>query len=345
MMTTSESYSPYSLVRKVGVEILIMPAGSKVTDPDMNAELIIGTQDIISMTINEQLDICGKSFNPRTMVLDVINTSRLSVINDLTGREIRAGVIIDGETVCVGYFYIDRIIFSDGGLRARIVASDTVTRMARFLTGIHMGRPGTLFEVVNSGSGAVDGHIFITDETSKSAIVLPEMMNEVDTARNCILKLAQAARSSNVWVDRHMNVRICCMTKYDLVKAIIPVNAILKRKSEVLNRRTDVVRVYGKNSAAEYAHSVGKYTEGFLMASLHNDFIYPGELDTIARNRLEEENYRHRITVVTRCDPAIEVGDRVMLQDVDERMIVVGQRIEFGREGLWCEMELAGYRE
>lgn len=345
MMTTSESYFPYSPVRRVGVRILIMPAGSKVADPDENAELIIGTQDIISMTVNERLDLCGKSFKPRTMVLDVINTSRLSVINDLTGREIRAGVIIDGETVCAGCFYIDRIDLQDGGLRAKITASDTVTRMSRFMTGIHMSRPATLSQMVSAPSGALSGHSFELDETASSAVVFPEMLTDIDTARNCILKLAQAARSSNVWVDRHMCVRIGCMTKHELVKAVIPTNAILRRKSDVLNQRTDIVRVYGKNSSGDYAHSVGRYVNGFLMASLRNDFIYPGELDAIAKNRLEEENFRRRITVVTRCDPAIEVGDRVMLQDLEESLIVVGQRIEFDGEGLRCEMEMAGYKE
>ena len=57
MIYTSESYSPHSFVRKVGVKVMIMPSGSQLSDPDSSAELVIGTQDIISMTINEGADI------------------------------------------------------------------------------------------------------------------------------------------------------------------------------------------------------------------------------------------------------------------------------------------------
>lgn len=348
MIETSQSYSPYSLVRRVGAEALIMPAGAELGEPDSSAELALGTQDIISLTVNESVDICAQSLKPRSLICDVINTSRLSVINDLTGREIRAGVIIGGERVSVGSFYIDKVIFMDCGLTARIIASDVATRLARFMTGLYFNQPATLFQVVNSDTGAVSGLDFIVDSSASWAYILPEMMTEIDSARNCIVAAAQAARSASVWVDRRMKVRIACLAKNEYVSAVIPRDAVIRHKSEALNMRTDIVRVYGENSLGEMNHAVGEYVSGFVMASVHNDFMCSQELEAIAQNRLEEENFRRRLTVVTRCDPAIEVGDLVNLENGasgQESFIVAAQKIVFDGNGLTCELELAGYKE
>ncbi len=342
----SPPYLPYSIVRKVRVRLLIMPSGAELSEPDSSAEYVIGSSDIISMTVNESMDICAKSLKPRSMVADIINTSGLSVINDLTGREIRARVVIGEESITVGSFYIDKIVFIDRGLSARIIASDVVTRMARFMTVIYVREPTRLIDVISSGMGATASADFSVDSTASDAYVFPEMFSEIDSARSCILKLAQAARSAAVWCDRHMKVRIRCIAKNDYVVCDIPQDTIIKRKSEILNSRTDIVRVYGKNSLGEMNHVVGAYTKGFIMASLHNDFMYQTELEAIAQNRLEEENFRHCITLITRCDPAIEVGDLVELKTCldprAEKFLVVGQKIEFGKEGLVCEMQLAG---
>lgn len=82
---------------------------------------------------------------------------------------------------------------------------------------------------------------------------------------------------------------------------------------------------------------------------IHNDFMYPAELDFIAENRLRAANYRHRLTLLTRCNPAIEIGDYLRLQSTDastpEEFVVIGQKIVFDKDGLTSEMELAGYKE
>lgn len=349
MIYTSESYSPYSLVRKVGVKIMIMPAGSQSSDPDSSAEYVLGTQDVISMTINESMDINAESFKPRSMVLNIINSTRMSILNDLTGREIRAAAIVDGEEVDVGRFYIDRIVFVDCGLTVRIIASDIVTRLSRFMTGINMTQYSMLFQVLDTGSGATDGLEFITDTTAATALVYPDMMNEIEPAKDCLQRLAQAARSASIWVNRRMKVRIGCPIEYETVVGEIPADSIIRKKSEVLNRRTDMAWVYGKNKYGNMAHYAGGYVNDYLMTSIHNDFMYPSELETIAKNRLRAANFRHRVTLLTRCNPAIEIGDLLRLGTPDgsnpEEFLVVGQKIVFDKDGLTSELELAGYKE
>lgn len=349
MIYTSEGYSPYSLVRKVGAKIMIMPAGSQSSDPDSSAELVLGTQDVISMTINEGVDISAESFKSRSMVLNIINSSRMGIANDLTGREIRAAAVVDGEEVDVGRFYIDRIIFVDCGLTVRIIASDIVTRLSRFMTGISMSQYSMLFQVLDTGSGATAGLDFETDTTAATALVYPDMMTEIDSAKNCLQKLAQAARSASIWVNRRMKVRIGCPIEYETVAGEIPADSIIRKKSEVLNRRTDMAWVYGKNKYGDMARYAGKYANDYLMASIHNDFMYPSELETIAKNRLRAANFRHRVTLLTRCNPAIEIGDLLRLGTTDgsapEEYLVVGQKIVFDKDGLTSELELAGYKE
>lgn len=349
MIYTSESYSPHSFVRKVGVKVMIMPSGSQLSDPDSSAELVIGTQDIISMTINEGADINAESFKSRSMVLNIINASRLSIANDLTGREIRMAAVINGEEVSLGKFYIDRIIFVDCGLTVRIIASDIVTRLSRFMTGINMSNCAMLTEVLSSGTGATDGLKFEADATAAFVLVYPDMMTEIDSAKDCLQRLAQAAHAASIWVDRQMNVKIGCLAQYDILRGEIPADSIIKRKSEVINRRTDMVLVYGKNKYGNMSKTAGHYVNDYIMASIHNDFMYPAELDFIAENRLRAANYRHRLTLLTRCNPAIEIGDYLRLQSTDastpEEFVVIGQKIVFDKDGLTSEMELAGYKE
>lgn len=348
MIFTSESYSPYSFVRKVGVKIRIMPAGTKNTDPDSTAELVIDTQDVISMTINESIDICAESFKPRSMVLNLINASRLSVLNDLTGREIRAAAVVDGEEVNVGRFYIDKVVFVDCGLTVRIIASDTVARLSRLMTGLYFSDCTTLFNALSSGSGAADGLDFETDSTVEMALVCPNMLTEIDSASNCLLRLAQAARSSAIWVDRRMKVRFACVVHNETVVGEIPADSIIRQKSEVLNRRTDLVLVYGKNKYGSMSRTAGRLVNDYLMASIHNDFLYTSELELTAQNRLKEANFRYRLTLLTRCNPAIEVGDLLRLGtaggNTPQELLVIGQKIVFDKDGLTSEMELAGYR-
>ncbi len=349
MIFTSESYSPYGFVRKVGVKIRVMPAGSINTDPDSSAEIVIDTQDVISMTINESIDICAESFKPRSMVLNIINTSRLSVLNDLTGREIRAAAVVDGEEVNVGRFYIDRVVFVDCGLTARIIASDIVTRLSRLMTGLYFDEYTPLFNVLSTGSGAANGLDFETDATVETALVCPNMFTEIDPASDCLLRLAQAARSSAIWVDRRMKVRFSCVVHNDVVVGEIPADSIIKQKSEVLNRRTDMVLVYGKNKYGNMSRTAGRLVNDYLMASVHNDFLYSSELELTAQNRLKEANFRYRLTLLTRCNPAIEVGDLLRIGTTDgsapQELLVIGQKIVFDKNGLTSEMELAGYRE
>lgn len=349
MIYTSESYSPYSFVRKVGVKIMIMPEGSQSTVPDSSAEYVFGVRDVISMTINESMDINAESFKPRSMVLNIINSLHPGETDDLTGREIRAAAIVGGEEVDVGRFYIDRIIFVDCGLTVRIIASDITTRLSRLMTGINMAQHAMLFQVLESGSGASEGLDFITDTTAATALVYPDMMNEIESAKDCLQRLAQAARSASIWVNRRMKVRIGCPIEYETVAGEIPDDSIIRKKSEVLNRRTDIAWVYGKNKYGNMARYAGSYVNDYLMTSIHNDFIYPSELEAIAENRLKAANFRHRITLLTRCNPAIEIGDLLSLGTTDgsasEKFLTVGQKIVFNKDGLTSELELAGYKE
>ncbi|MCD8108449.1 MAG: hypothetical protein LUE20_10905 [Oscillospiraceae bacterium] len=341
MQGYSETYDPDAAVRSIGVRINFL---------DDYSELSLGTEDVISLELTEGLDITTESFPSRSIKLravDSLGLSFASLKTDYVGVRFQVLIGINGEYIPVGIYYIDSIDTEDLGLTVSIVGSDRVkTYMDKYLTGLYVSSPMTLEYLVENAPGALSGLDIYCDEAILGYYVYPRMMTTVDTQRECLLTLAQAAGFSSIWVARdgviHME-RIAGRTGYS---ATIDSGSVLEYSSLKLGSHVDYVELSGENEeGSTFYATCGTYTRGCLAEFLTNDFIYEAGAGILVMDYYESKNQRFELKLKTRCNPALEPSDRVLVTKPDGSEIgeftLTSQTIHFDEDGLWSELTLS----
>lgn len=83
----------------------------------------------------------------------------------------------------------------------------------------------------------------------------------------------------------------------------------------------------------------------WFMHSLKNDFLAAGNAAFVAKNYRSAKNLRYELKLRTRCNPAIEIGDRVEVLDRSGSSIgefcVAAQTFHFSKSGLYADITLA----
>lgn len=339
MKSYSSDYNPDSDVREVGVKIEFL---------DDYSGLTLETEDIISMELTEGLDITCESFPSRSMKLRAIDSLGLSFATmetDYVGARFEAYVGIGGEYISVGKYYIDEIDTPDLGLTVSIVASDRVkTYMDKYMTGLYTSSAVSMSTLIASPSGALSGIDTYCDSETLGAMVFPNMLTTVDSQRNCLLKLAQAAGMASVWVDRDGVVHIERLPIQTGYVATITSDSVLDYSGLTLGSHADYVEITGENSGEEFGATWGTYTRGCLAEFLENDFVYAPYALIVAWNYYVTKNQRFELTLRTRCNPAFEPGDRLMALKPDGseigEFLLTSQTIHFDEDGLWAKLTL-----
>ncbi|MCD7822526.1 MAG: hypothetical protein LUG86_00670 [Oscillospiraceae bacterium] len=339
MQSCSETYDPDVELRKVGVKISFLGSYSGL---EMDAE------DVISMELTESLDITCESFPSRSLKLKAVDSLGLSFASlktDYVGAQFEAFIGINGEYVSVGKYYIDEIDTEDLGLTVSIVASDRVkTYMDKYLTGLYVSAAMSMSYLVERAPGALSGLDVYCDEDTLGATVYPAMLTTTDSQRNCLLLLAQAAGMASVWVARDGSVhmeRIAGKTGYS---ATITPASVLGYSSLKLTSHVDYVEITGENPGASFGATYGTYTRGCLAEFLTNDFIDSSYSMIVAGEYYESKNQRFELELKTRCNPALEPSDRVLVQKPDGseigEFVITSQTIHFDESGLWAKITL-----
>lgn len=336
MVSTSAGYNPLETVRSVGMRIKVAAS---------SGEKVFTSQDIIFAEIFEGVDMACDKFLSRTIDFEAVDCFGFSsplTASELTGKKVKAEVRIGQEYIGVGEFFIDRVYTENSGLTVRINAADAVRKMSRYITGLAVSSPTTLSNLINYGNGAVYGYTFYVDTISQNALVYPTMYSEVDTQRRCLLFLAQAALSSQIWTDRLGNVHIENLTSRTGYNKTITADEILEYSQSSLRSYTDCVEVSGENNGGKVSGTNGSYFSGCNMKIMKNDFLASSSASAVAENYRKARNLRYELKLKTRCDPSVEVGDRVNVMNRDNRMIgeftVASQNIHFSRMGLSADI-------
>lgn len=339
MRTVSASYDPNAEMRDVGVKIQFLGTYSGLS---------LSTSDIISMKLTEGLDVTGESFPSRSLKIEALDTLGLSFASletDYVGAEFEAYIGINGEYISVGKFYIDEIDTPDLGLTVSIEASDRVkTYMDKYMTGLYTSASTLMSTLVAHPQGAIYGLDLYCDEGTLQATVFPNMLTTVGSQRDVLLRLAQAAGMASVWVDRDMTTHMEQFGEKSGYSATLTAKGILEYSSLKLGSHTDYVEVSGENEGSEFGASWGTYTRGCLADFLDNDFIDGSFALIVAYRYYIAKNQRFELSLKTRCNPAIEPGDRVLVKKPNGSEIgeftLASQTIYFDEDGLWANLSL-----
>ncbi len=339
MQTHTSDFNPDSALRQVGIKIAFL---------DDYEGMELGTGDVISLELTEGLDIICESFPSRSLKLTAIDSLGLSFASqetDYVGARFEVLIGINDEYVSVGKYYIDEIDTPDLGLTVSIEASDQVSaRMEQYVTGGYTSAAGSLWTLVNSPSGALAGLDLYCDDATLDATVHPNMLTTVDSQRDCLLKLAQAAGMASAWIDRSGTVHFERIAGRSGYSAEISSGSVLDYSSLKLGSHTDYVEITGENEGGSFRATWETYTRGCLAEFLDNDFVDSSYSLIVAWKYYEAKNQRFELTLKTRCNPALEPGDRVLVMKPDGSEIgeftLTSQKIYFDSDGLSAKLTL-----
>ncbi len=339
MQEVSETYDPDAELRKVGVKIVFL---------DDYEGPVIGTEDVISLKLTEGLDITCESFPSRSLELKAIDSLGLSFSiqeTDYVGARFEVMIGINDEYVSVGKYYIDEIDTEDLGLTVSIVASDRVkTYMDKYMTGLYTSSAMSMAYLVERAPGALSGLDIYCDDDTLAATVYPGMLTTVDSQRDCLLWLAQAAGMASVWVARDGTVHMERVAGRPGYVAVMYAGSVLEYSSLKLGSHVDYVEITGENPGGEFGTSYGTYTRGCLAEFLENDFVDSEYSLIVAQKYYESKNQRFELKLKTRCNPALEPMDRVLMVKPSRKVIgeftITSQTIHFDEDGLWSELTL-----
>lgn len=306
--------------------------------------LIITRNELCSLEITEQVDVTARRFLPRRLEAEFLVTDGILNSPDLSGRMLHAFIEINGSTINAGEFYIDSVTKLQNGLKYRIEASDLVAKMARNPSALSYNQPVTVREILTYRPGAAAGFDYIVDDYSLDAYVFPSMITDIDSQRDCLLMMSQAARASSIWIDRTGRVRISCIQRKKEPAAGIPADGITAFQSDSLGPKYLFAKVFGKNPYGDVCSYSGAYQVGSYAQVLKNNYIAYSESKAVADNFLAGLNMRRRLVIQTRCDPAIEAGDWVTVMGRDGKpigdFVVASQKMRVDDKGLSAIMVL-----
>lgn len=362
---TTVTVNPESAQRKIEVpvaeffgkcrrlSITFNCGGVKISELDFSyqrEDIVLSSDEIVYAKINESVDMGVRGVKTRSLIFEAENGGgKLSVLSgcDFTGGTVSAEISVNGEYVNVGSFYIDSVNVKNCGSSAVVRAFDITSKMRKSITGLYSGGPVTVGNIISLGLGATAGLEFITDDYTSQFTVCPSMLNEVDTQEKCILYLAQAAGAAQVWADRSQKVHMEQLAGKSGCDGEIPASGIIEYCGMAIGKFIDYIEVAGECSAGEIAGKDGWYYQGCVMERLKNDFVAPLYADTVAARLRSARNCRFKVILKTRCDPAVEIGDRIRLYDKDSNEIgvftVTKQLISFSKDGLSAVIEFCSY--
>ena len=258
------------------------------------------------------------------------------------GQALRAKIRIGDEIVNMGTFTESTAEIGENRLLVKVTAHDECYRLARQqydpgeLAAERSVTLRTAVEDVLRGTGLRVNYNGLENEPVSLAVGTEEY-------RRAVLRyLAQAVRAS-LWIDRDGVLQFRRFATPDAetaVSAITPDELYdwsgVKIAGEFTGCTLTVTRKYPEGHDPETeteTYAAGESDEtGENTVVYRNPCVAPGNGQTVCGWLLEAANWRKKYAVRNRCDPAVEIGDAVVISDAfrnDDAAIVTGLDIQY----------------
>ena len=338
--TTTYGYLLHFLASTRISEISVIP------DSELKKPVVFNSDEIISMSIQEELDPLCKSFPMRKLSLSLDNSGKVFntfAADNFDGCSTKTEIAIDGEYINTGEFFIDSFVTQNNGLTVKITAYDCVKAMEKYKTGYTLapGNTATLSELIAMGNLAFAGVTFNVDITGFTRVA-PHMTSS-DTQRNVLKGIAQAA-GGRIWADRNnvVNIMRGCSPGTHMLDA----DRIYSYDGITDVRPPQLFILEGESNTGKYSAHIGSYAFGCDVESITNNFIASGNESYIAQTLYDRMQGRSEMTVKYRGDPCIEINDFVFLIGINgEGMAyfeVIGVTLDYNG-GLSGTLKLKGW--
>ena len=249
----------------------------------------------------------------------------------------------------MGMFYVTRAEIGKNRLLAKVTAHDQTYQLAnqtfypaelaaetsvRLDVAVPRALLGTDLDVDYGGLGAEPVSCAVRDTHDK---------------RTILRYFAQAARAT-LWIDRDNTLRFRRIETAEEEVGAISADELydwsgVSIAEEFTGSTLSVPRELEKdedgNDVVEYYASGTPDDEGSATAHYENPCVAPGQGQLVADWLLAMANRRKKYSVKNRCDPAVEIGDTLVIADAfrnDDRAVVTGLEIVYDG-GLYATTE------
>lgn len=267
------------------------------------------------------------------------------------GQVLRARIRIGDEIVNMGTFMESTAEIGDSRLLVRVKAHDECYRLAR-----QKYWPGVLAEeesvtLKTAVEDVLKGYDLRVNYNGLENEPVSLVVDANHYKRTMLRYLAQAARAT-VWIDRNNTVqfkRFVTPSADEADAAITPDELYdwsgVSISEEFTGCSLTVTREYPEGHDPETeteTYTSGESDEdGENTVAYENPCVAPGKGQDVCDWLLAAANWRKKYAVKNRCDPAVEIGDAVVISDAfrnDDAAIVTGLDIRYNG-ALWAVTE------
>lgn len=297
----------------------------------------------VSMTYGA--DILSRSLPARELIFTFDNSDKqYNLLNPdgvyqylQEGQRISVMLSVGGEAVDMGEFIFTSADVSRSGIVPKITAHDDMYRLDKSVFNGGTGAEMTLSDAVSAVLGGYE--LECVYEGSAASVKVNLSVPKNTSARESIRMLAQAAMCT-AYIDRDGALRFTGLTPsasavgeitsdelydYSGVSISEPVDGVKLDASSEYNLGSD-----GKPVSVIY--SAGSVGVGASVQTFSNPCVTESNGAACAAWLLSGLKMRKQYSVKNRCDPAVEIGDTVKIDDIfanRENAVVTGIEISY----------------
>ena len=297
----------------------------------------------VSMTYGA--DILSRSLPARELIFTFDNSDKqYNLLNPdgvyqylQEGQRIAARVSIGGEAVDMGEFKFTSADVSKSGIVPEITAHDDMYLLDR---SVFNGGTGAEMTLSGAISAVLDGYALecVYDGTAASVKVNLSVPKNT-SVRESIRMLAQAAMCA-VYIDRSGALRFTQLTPAESEVGQITADELYDYSGVSISEPVDGVTLDASNeynldadgNPVRITYSAGSVGVGSVVQSFSNPCVAKSNGTACAAWLLAGLKMRKQYAVKNRCDPAVEIGDTVRIDDIfanRENAVITGLEISY----------------
>lgn len=300
----------------------------------------------------------GSAFPAKEIVFVFDNSNgEFNVLNPIgvyqywrNGQVLTARIKVGDEIVPMGMFYVTKAEIGGNRLLAKVTAHDPCYQLANQKFYPMELAEASLVRLDQAVPRALIGTDLAVDYGGLDAEPVSVAVRDTHDKRVILRYLAQAARAT-CWIDRDNVLRFRrIVTAEEEVGSITADELYDWSGVSIAEEYTGVTLTVNRElesdpetggDVTETYHSGVADDSGAAVASYENPCVAPGQGQAVADWLLVMANRRKKYAVKNRCDPAVEIGDTLVIADAfrnDDRAVVTGLDIEYDG-GLSCVTE------
>lgn len=274
-------------------------------------------------------DILSRSLPSRELIFTFDNSDKqYNLLNPdgvyqylQEGQKIRAKFSIGGEEVDMGEFIFTSADVSKSGIVPEITAHDALYTLDKSVFNGGTGAEMTLSAAVSAVLG--DYEIQRIYDTSLASVKVTLSPPADTSVRECIRMLAQAAMCT-VYIDRDGALRFTKLSTASSAVGTITADELYDYSGVSISEPVDGVkltvsseyRLDAEGKPVSTVYTAGSMAVGAVVQSFSNPCVASANGSACAAWLLSGLKMRKQYDVKNRCDPSVEIGDTVRMDDI-----------------------------